>query len=60
MTNSVDVDQVAEPPHQNLHCLQIKIFSSLVFKVSYFILFHIYTYDFIRLRKMYTHCLWRY
>ena len=34
MTNSVDPDEVAhdEPPHQDLHCLQIQLFSSLVVK----------------------------
>ena len=34
MTNSVDVDEVAhyEPPHQDLGCLQIQLFSSLVVK----------------------------
>ena len=32
--NSVDLDEVAhhEPPHQDLHCLQIQLFSSLVLK----------------------------
>ena len=32
MANSVDLDEVAhnEPPHQDLHCLQIKLVSSLV------------------------------
>ena len=32
--NSVDLDEVAhyEPPHQNLRCLQIQLFSSLVVK----------------------------
>ena len=32
--NSVDLDEVDhdEPPHQDLHCLQIHIFSSLVLK----------------------------
>ena len=32
--NSVDLDEVAqfEPPHQNLRCLQIQLFSSLVLK----------------------------
>ena len=32
--NSVDVDEVAnyEPPHQDLHCLQIQLFLSLVLK----------------------------
>ena len=32
--NSVDVDKVAhdEPPHQDLHHLQIQLFSSLVLK----------------------------
>ena len=31
-TNSVDLDEVAhyEPPHQDLSCLQIQLFSSLV------------------------------
>ena len=31
--NSVDLDEVAhyEPPHQDLRCLQIQLFSSLVF-----------------------------
>ena len=31
---SVDLDEVAhyEPPHQDLHCLQIQLFSSLVLK----------------------------
>ena len=30
--NSVDLDEVApnEPPHQDLHCLQIQLFASLV------------------------------
>ena len=34
MANSVDLDEVAhdEPPHQDLCCLQIKLFSSLVVK----------------------------
>ena len=34
MANSVDLDEVAlyEPPHQDLCCLQIQLFSSLVFK----------------------------
>ena len=34
MTNSVDLDEVAhnEPPHQELHCLQIQLFASLVLK----------------------------
>ena len=33
--NSVDLDEVAhvEPPHQDLGCLQIQLFSSLVLKV---------------------------
>ena len=32
--NSVDLDEVAhyEPPHQDLQCLQIQLFSSLVLK----------------------------
>ena len=32
--NSVDLDEVAhdEPPHQDLRCLQIQLFSSLVVK----------------------------
>ena len=32
--NSVDLDEVAddEPPHQDLHCLQIQLFLSLVRK----------------------------
>ena len=32
--NSVDLDEVAhyEPPHQDLHCLQIQLFASLVLK----------------------------
>ena len=32
--NSVDLDEVAhnEPPHQDLRCLQIQLFSSLVLK----------------------------
>ena len=32
MANSVDVDEVAlfELPHQDLHCLQMQLFSSLV------------------------------
>ena len=31
-SNSVDLDEVAhyEPPHQDLHCLQIQLFLSLV------------------------------
>ena len=34
MVNSVDLDEVAnyEPPHQDLQCLQIQLFSSLVLK----------------------------
>ena len=34
-SNSVDLDEVAhyEPPHQDLHCLQIQLFSSLVVKL---------------------------
>ena len=30
----MDLDEVAhfEPPHQDLHCLQIQLFSSLVLK----------------------------
>ena len=36
--NSVDLDEVAhyEPPHQDLHCLQMQLFSSLVlrYKIS--------------------------
>ena len=34
MANSVDLDEVAhyEPPHQDLRCLQIQLFSSLVVK----------------------------
>ena len=33
-SKSVDMDEVAhhEPPHQDLHCLQIQLFSSLVLK----------------------------
>ena len=33
-TNCVDLDEVAhyEPPHQDLRCLQIQLFSSLVLK----------------------------
>ena len=32
--NSIDLDEVAnyEPPHQELHCLQIQLFSSPVLK----------------------------
>ena len=32
--NSVDLDEMAhdEPPHQDLHCLQVYLFSSLVIK----------------------------
>ena len=32
--NSVDLDELAhhEPPHQDLRCLQIQLFSSLVVK----------------------------
>ena len=32
--NSVDLDEVAhfEPPHQDLRCLRIQLFSSLVLK----------------------------
>ena len=32
--NSEDLDEVAhyEPPHQDLHCLQIQLFSSVVLK----------------------------
>ena len=34
MANSVDLDEVAhhEPPHQDLRCLQIQLFSSLVLR----------------------------
>ena len=34
--NSVDLDEVAhyEPPHQDLRCLQIQLFSSLVVRVD--------------------------
>ena len=34
MANRVDFDEVAhyEPPHQDLRCLQIQLFSSLVVK----------------------------
>ena len=34
MENSVDLDEVAhyEPPHQDLHCFQIQLFSFLVLK----------------------------
>ena len=34
MANSVDLDEVAhhEPPHQDLCCLQIQLFSSVVVK----------------------------
>ena len=34
MANSVDLDEVAhhEPPHQDLHCLQIQLFLSLALK----------------------------
>ena len=34
MANSVDLDEVAhnEPPHQDLRCMQIQLFSSLVVK----------------------------
>ena len=34
MANSVDLDEVAhnEPPHQDLRCLQIQLFVSLVVK----------------------------
>ena len=34
--NSVDLDEVAhnEPPHQDLHCLPIQLFFSLVLKES--------------------------
>ena len=37
--NSVDLGEVAhhEPPHQDLHCLQSQLFSSLVLRV-YFVL----------------------
>ena len=37
--NSVDMDEVAhnEPPHQNLRCLQIQLFSSLVLKELTFV-----------------------
>ena len=32
VAHSVDLDEAAhyEPPHQDLHCLQIQLFSSLV------------------------------
>ena len=35
MTNSVDPDEVAhnEPPHQDLHCLLVQLFSSMALKV---------------------------
>ena len=34
MANSVELDEVAhyEPPHQDLRCLQIQLFSSLILK----------------------------
>ena len=34
MANSVDLDEVThhEPPHQDLRCFQIQLFSSLVLK----------------------------
>ena len=34
MANSVDLEEVAhyEPPHQDLRCLQIQLFTSLVLK----------------------------
>ena len=34
MANSVGLDEVAqyEPPHQDLHCLQIPLFLSLILK----------------------------
>ena len=34
MADGVDLDEVAhdEPPHQDLHCLQNQLFSSLVVK----------------------------
>ena len=34
MQDSVDLDEVAhyEPPHQDLRCLQVQLFFSLVFK----------------------------
>ena len=34
MANSVDLDEVAhyEPPHEDLRCLQIQLFSSVVLK----------------------------
>ena len=37
--NSVDLDEVAhhEPPHQDLHCLQIQLLSSLVLFSATFI-----------------------
>ena len=40
MANSVDLDEVAhhEPPHQDLCCLQIQLFSPLVLKELRFIL----------------------
>ena len=32
MVNSVNLDEVAQPPRQDLHCLQIQLFSSPVVK----------------------------
>ena len=42
MASGVHLDEVAhyEPPHQDLHCLQIQVFSSLVLKVLIWATFH--------------------
>ena len=46
MADSVDVDEVAhfEPPHQDLRCLKIQLFSSLVLKELNWLSFQIYKY----------------
>ena len=49
MADSIDLDEVAhyEPPHQDLCCLQIQLFSSLVLKrVKLLVTFVIYEYKY--------------
>ena len=45
--NSVDLDEVAhdEPPHQDLRCLQIPLFSSVVLKESMYLLKRLSEFD---------------
>ena len=59
MANCVDLDEVAhfEPPHQDLHCLQIPLFSSLALKESTIVL-HCGTTAKL-MRSNYISLLWR-